>query len=65
MGLHRDFPEDPFILLDPTIRWFPADESLRQTSSDKLMPPLVTTLDEIQLIMDRLKRAFAALPRPK
>jgi len=44
MGLHRDFPEDPFILLDPTIRWFPADESLRQTSSDKLMPPLVPEL---------------------
>ncbi len=44
MGLHRDFPEDPYVLLDPTIRWFPADESLRQTSSDKLMPPLVPEL---------------------
>jgi len=44
MGLHPDFPGSPHTILDPAIRWFPADETLRDTSTDKLMPPLVTTL---------------------
>ena len=41
MALHKDFPELPYALLDPALRWFPADESLRETSMDKLMPPLM------------------------
>ena len=44
MTLHPDFPASPFAILDPNVRWFPADESLRETSSDKLLPPLVTQL---------------------
>ncbi|HPO07915.1 MAG TPA: DEAD/DEAH box helicase family protein, partial [bacterium] len=44
MALHPDFPESPYAILDPTIRWFPADETLRDTSMDKLMPPLVAQL---------------------
>jgi type III restriction enzyme len=44
MALHPDFPTDPFTILDPAIRWFPADETLRETSFEKLMPPLVPTL---------------------
>jgi len=44
MALHPDFPESPHAILDPSVRWFPADESLRETSMDKLMPPLVTKL---------------------
>jgi type III restriction enzyme len=44
MALHPDFPNDPHAILDPAIRWFPADESLRETSMDKLMPPLVGAL---------------------
>jgi type III restriction enzyme len=44
MALHPDFPESPHAILDPAIRWFPADESLRETSMEKLMPPLVPTL---------------------
>ena len=44
MALHPDFPDSPHAILDPTIRWFPADESLRETSMDKLMPPLVAQL---------------------
>ncbi len=31
----------------------------------KLMPPLVTTLDEVDIILGRLGKAFAALPQPK
>lgn len=44
MALHKDFPDSPHAILDPDIRWFPADEALRETSSDKLMPPLVSQL---------------------
>lgn len=44
MALHPDFPESPYAILDPEIRWFPADEALRETSSEKLLPPLVSEL---------------------
>jgi len=44
MALHPDFPDSPHAILDPTIRWFPADEALRETTMDKLMPPLVAQL---------------------
>jgi len=44
MALHKDFPESPHTILDPAIRWFPADEALRETGMDKLMPPLVSEL---------------------
>ncbi|MDZ4185267.1 MAG: DEAD/DEAH box helicase family protein [Desulfuromonadales bacterium] len=44
MALHKDFPESPHAILDPAIRWFPADEALRESSSEKLMPPLVPQL---------------------
>ena len=35
------FPQSPHAILDPGIRWFPADEALRESSMEKLMPPLV------------------------
>ena len=44
MALHRDFPESPHAILDPAVRWFPADEALRESSMEKLMPPLVADL---------------------
>ncbi len=44
MALHPNFPESPHAILDPAVRWFPADEALRETSMDKLMPPLVSEL---------------------
>ena len=44
MALHPDFPDSPHTLLDPELRWFPADEALRHTSMEKLMPPLVAQL---------------------
>ena len=44
MALHPDFPESPYVILDPALRWFPADEALRESSMDKLMPPLVPQL---------------------
>lgn len=44
MALHKDFPTSPHAILDPAIRWFPADEALRTTSFEKLLPPLVPEL---------------------
>lgn len=44
MALHPHFPESPYVVLDPDVRWFPADEALRESSSEKLMPPLVPQL---------------------
>jgi type III restriction enzyme len=43
MALHPNFPTSPHEILDPSIRWFPADEALRDTMH-KLMPPLVPAL---------------------
>ncbi len=44
MALHPDFPKSPHAILDPAIRWFPADETLREPSMNKRMPPLVPEL---------------------
>lgn len=44
MALHPDFPNSPHDILDPEVRWFPADETLRQTGMDKLIPPLVAEI---------------------
>ena len=44
MALHKDFPKSPYEILDPEIRWFPADEALREKGYEKLLPPLVATL---------------------
>lgn len=44
MALHPNFPTDPYEILDPAIRWFPADETLRIEGAGKLLPPLVSEL---------------------
>lgn len=44
MALHPNFPTSPYQILDPDIRWFPADEALREQGSEKLLPPLVHEL---------------------
>ena len=41
MAIHPAFPASPHAILDPDIRWFPADEDLRENSYEKLLPPLV------------------------
>ena len=41
MALHPDFPDSPHAILDPSIRWLPANEALHDSS---LMPPLVAQL---------------------
>ncbi|MBU0661654.1 DEAD/DEAH box helicase family protein [Patescibacteria group bacterium] len=44
MALHPKFPKSPYDLLDPDLRWFPADEALRKKGYGKLLPPLVDKL---------------------
>ena len=46
MALHPDFPESPHDIIDPSVRWFPADEALRDTDYGKLLPPLVHEIRE-------------------
>jgi type III restriction enzyme len=41
VAIHKDFPTSPFEILNPKVRWFPADESLRTSSYEKLLPPFV------------------------
>lgn len=41
MALHKEFPKSPHEILKPSIRWFPAEESLREEGYQKLLPPLV------------------------
>src|ERR1035441_3277590 len=41
MALHPKFPTSPYASLIPEQRWFPADEALRSTAYEKLIPPLV------------------------
>src|SRR5258705_14013033 len=44
MALHPDFPTNPYVILDPATRWFPADEVLREQGYEKLLPPFVAEL---------------------
>ena len=41
MALHPALSRSPYDVLDPRQRWFPADEALRSTAYEKLLPPLV------------------------
>jgi type III restriction enzyme len=48
MSLHPEFPTSPYAPLIPAQRWFPADEALRSTAYEKLLPPLVAKVrDEV------------------
>jgi len=44
MAIHPDFPSSPHVVLNPDVRWFPADEVLRESIYEKLLPPLVHEL---------------------
>ncbi|MEO6407983.1 MAG: type III restriction endonuclease subunit R, partial [Burkholderiaceae bacterium] len=44
MSLHPDLPASPYETLLPEQRWFPADESLRASAYEKLLPPLVANI---------------------
>jgi type III restriction enzyme len=56
MAIHPDFPSSPYEVLHPAIRWFPADEAFRESSYEKLLPPLVHSLrKDIHTYMERTK----------
>ncbi len=46
MALHPHFSRSPYAPLVPSERWFPADETLRVTAYEKLLPPLVAKIRE-------------------
>ncbi len=46
MALHPAFPSSPYAPPIPGQRWFPADETLRNTAYEKLLPPLVAKVRE-------------------
>jgi type III restriction enzyme len=41
MGLHPDFPPDPYAIMDPAVRWYPGDAMLDELGYQMLLPPLV------------------------
>ena len=41
MPLSESFPTDPYVVLDPAIRWYPGDQLLGDVGREKLIPPLV------------------------
>jgi len=41
MPLSEAFPKDPYVILDPAIRWYPGDRLLGDIGREKLIPPLV------------------------
>jgi type III restriction enzyme len=44
VALHPELPTSPYAILNPDQRWFPADEALRATAYEKLLPPLVAKI---------------------
>ena len=44
MGLDKNFPRQPYKILDPEIRWFPGTETIGDKGRDKLLPPLVNKI---------------------
>ena len=41
MGLHPDFPTDPYAIMDPSVRWYPGEAMLDEMGYEMLLPPLV------------------------
>ena len=46
MALHPNFPQSPHAIIDPSVRWLPDNEALRDTDYGKLLPPLVHKVRE-------------------
>jgi type III restriction enzyme len=57
MALHPEFPRSPYAELVPSQRWFPADESFRETAYEKLLAPLVAKVREG--VFDWRQRGYA------
>lgn len=46
MALHPDFPESPYEIIDPSVRWLPDQTLLLGTEYETLLPPLVHQVRE-------------------
>ena len=46
MPIHTEFPRDPYVVIDPALRWYPGAEELDLEEAAKLMPPLVAEIRE-------------------
>ena len=44
MGLNKEFPKNPFEVIEPELRWFPGDDALGEKGREKLLPPLVNKI---------------------
>ncbi|PXF60768.1 MAG: hypothetical protein C4B59_08065 [Candidatus Methanogaster sp.] len=52
MAIHTVFLKSPHSVLSPDVRWFPADETLVESSCDKLPPPRVHVLRKKFKVVD-------------
>ena len=39
MPLNPHFPTDPYVILDPSVRWYPGEEMLAEGATRGSMPP--------------------------
>ena len=46
MALHPDFPESPYAIIDPSVRWIPDQSLLFNMDYGMLLPPLVQKIRE-------------------
>ena len=46
MALHPDFPESPYVIIDPSVRWLPDQSLLFDLDYGMLLPPLVQKIRE-------------------
>ena len=46
MPLGKDFPIDPYAVIEPSSRWYPGDKELSLDEAARLIPPLVSQIRE-------------------
>ena len=51
MAIHKNFSQNPFEILNPEERWFPADEILREKGYQKLLGGHLTKLVKTRLYL--------------
>ena len=44
MGLNKNFPNNPFQIIEPDVRWVPGYDALGEKKKKKLLPPLVNEI---------------------
>ena len=44
MGLDKNFPRNPQIIINPDVRWYPGSDEIGEKGREKLLPPLVNRI---------------------